>query len=348
MKDSSPRTIALLLALAIAALVSTIVLLTLWLSDAALQPLSVAIIAVLTFSVSYSLIYLAISRFIYEKIRIIYKNIHRAKRQKANGREIDMSKDVLGEVEEEVLEWAEERTNEIERLKEQEKFRREFIGNLAHELKTPVFSIQGYILTLLEGGLEDPEINVEFLTRASNGVDRMTHIIEDLDIITKFESGRIELELSQFNLVELVAENMRDLEMKAGKRNVKLQFDRRYDKPLMVEADENRIGQVVANLLANAINYSKDTDGVVELRFFDVDENVMVEVSDNGLGIEEKHLPRLFERFYRVDKSRARNQGGTGLGLAIVKHIIESHDQTIYVRSAEEVGSTFSFTLRKA
>ena len=225
-------------------------------------------------------------------------------------------------------------------------FRREFLGNLAHELKTPIFSIQGYILTLLEGGLEDESVNREFLKRASKGVDRMTKIVEDLDVINKFESERIKLDLKSFDVVQIAKEIMDDLEIKANERNIKLVFNTNYIDPILTTCDRDKIAQVFQNLISNAINYSED-DKQVEIRFYDIEDNVLIEVSDQGVGIEEKHLGRLFERFYRVDKSRARNKGGTGLGLAIVKHILEAHNQSISVRSSIGKGSTFSFTLKK-
>ena len=202
-------------------------------------------------------------------------------------------------------------------------------------------------MTLLEGGLEDESVNREFLKRASKGVDRMTKIVEDLDVITKFESERIKLDLKNFDVILLAKEIIDDLEIKANARSIKLVFNKEYRDSIMTIGDRDKIAQVFQNLITNAISYSNDGKQV-EIRFFDIEDNVLIEVSDQGLGIEEKHLSRLFERFYRVEKSRARHQGGTGLGLAIVKHIVEAHDQTINVRSTIGEGSTFSFTLRKA
>ena len=230
----------------------------------------------------------------------------------------------------------------------QEEFRREFLGNLSHELKTPIFSIQGYILTLLEGGLEDENINRAFLERASKGVDRVTGIIEDLDLITRIESERLKLNLAPVNILSLAREIVESLEIKAQKRNVKLSLDwkRIGSQEINVLCDRDKIGQVLSNIINNSINYGVE-NGHTEVRFFDLEDNILIEVSDDGVGIREEHLPRLFERFYRVDKSRARNEGGTGLGLAIVKHLVEAHGQTIDVRSTEGQGSTFSFTLKK-
>ena len=281
-----------------------------------------------------------------QKIRVLYRTIHNYKITRDNF-PINMNEDLLSAAEDEVMKWADSNRQEITKLKEQEVFRREFLGNLAHELKTPIFSIQGYILTLLEGGLEDESVNREFLKRASKGVDRMTKIVEDLDVITKFESERIKLDLKNFDVILLAKEIIDDLEIKANARSVKLVFNKEYRDSIMTIGDRDKVAQVFQNLITNAISYSNDGKQV-EIRFFDIEDNVLIEVSDQGLGIEEKHLSRLFERFYRVEKSRARHQGGTGLGLAIVKHIVEAHDQTINVRSTIGEGSTFSFTLRKA
>lgn len=256
-----------------------------------------------------------------------------------------MMNNVIQEVEVESKKWTEARNNEISKLKEQDEFRREFLGNLAHELKTPVFSIQGYILTLLEGGLEDDTVNRSFLERASKATDRMTMILEDLDKLTKMEVGKIELHLSHFNIVELITDVFDELEMKAKKKYIKLRFARDFD-PIFVHADRSKIGQVLTNLISNSISYGVQ-DGETQIRFYIMDNIVTIEVSDNGPGISEEDLPRLFERFYRVEKSRNRNEGGSGLGLAIAKHFIEAHGQTINVRSTLGVGSTFTFSLDK-
>lgn len=346
MKGISPRGIALLLSFLITLCVLLILIGSILILGGSVNLWLVLILAITTFVISYFVAFYMIKNFIYERIRVIYKTIHTTKGAK-RAFDLDMSEDVINQVNDEVIEWAQERGDEIKELKEQEKFRREFIGNLAHELKTPVFSIQGYILTLLEGGLEDKSINTKFLTRAAKGVERMTHIIEDLDEITKYESGRIDLQIKRINITELVEDVMSSLEMKAKDLGVELRFKESPDKAVWVMADAGRIGQVLTNLIVNSINYNKE-GGYTEVRFFDMDKSILIEVADNGIGISEKHLPRLFERFYRVDKSRSRHEGGTGLGLAIVKHIVESHEQNINVRSTEGVGSTFSFTLAKA
>ena len=295
---------------------------------------------------SYFIIYYLLEKLITQKIRVLYRTIHNYKISKEDF-PIDMGQDLLSATEKEVMNWAESNREEIAKLKGQEAFRKEFLGNLAHELRTPIFSIQGYILTLLEGGLEDEKINKEFLKRASKGVDRMTRIVEDLDVITKFESERVKLNIEKADIIQLSQEIMEGVEIYALEKKAKVTFNKNYNVPIDVLCDRDKIGQVLTNLINNAINYSKE-GGSVEVRFFDIEDNVLIEVSDNGIGMDEIHLNRIFERFYRVDKSRARNQGGTGLGLAIVKHIVEAHGQSINVRSTKGKGSTFSFTLQKA
>ncbi|MDG2369848.1 MAG: ATP-binding protein [Flavobacteriales bacterium] len=315
------------------------------LSDSNLDYFYFTILSVSIWLVCFAVVYFLLEKLITQKIRMLYRTIHNYKITKENF-PISMNEDLLSAAEDEVLQWAESNREEITKLREQEIFRREFLGNLSHELKTPIFSIQGYILTLLEGGLEDVDVNREFLKRASKGVDRMTKIVEDLDVITKFESEKIKLDLKNFDVVQLAKEIMDELEIRASNGNIKLIFNKSYREPMMVMCDRDKIGQVFQNLIINAINYSEEGKEV-EVRFYDIEENFLIEVSDQGLGIEEKHLARLFERFYRVDKSRARNKGGTGLGLAIVKHIVEAHNQSISVRSSIGKGSTFSFTLKK-
>ena len=256
-----------------------------------------------------------------------------------------MDKDVLGQVNDEVQEWAQEKREEIMELKEREGYRREFIGNLAHELKTPITSIQGYILTLLEGGLEDENVNREFLERASKGVDRLTAIVDDMDTITRLEEGVLELDMNKTNLRRLVDEAIASMRIQAKKAGISMFCS--IDSNTLVECDEDRILQVFTNLLNNAIKYGKE-GGKVTISGYSIEDRIMVEVSDDGIGIESEHLPRLFERFYRVGSSRSRHEGGSGLGLAIVKHIIEAHDQSITVVSAPEQGTRFTFSLQGA
>ena len=218
----------------------------------------------------------------------------------------------------EVSEWAEQRKNEIQLLKERENFRREFIGNISHELKTPIFNIQGYLLTLLDGALDDPDINRKYLKRANKSVDRMINIIEDLEMISNLESNRVQLHCTNFNIVQLVKEVMEILEDKARQRKIKLTFKKEYDKPIKVFGDRQKIEQVLINLIHNAIKYGKEK-GHVEVRFYDMHNQILTEVADDGIGIPQDDIPRIFERFYSVDKSRSRDAGGTGLGIIYCK-----------------------------
>ncbi len=245
----------------------------------------------------------------------------------------------------EILAWADNRKNEIERLKKLEVYRKEFLGNVSHELKTPVFNIQGYVSTLLDGGLEDTTINKNYLLRAEKSVDRMITIIDDLEAISQLETGELQIDPERFDIAALMKDIVDAQEMKAGEKKIILTLPG-DSKPLFVVGDRFRIRQLIVNLIVNSVKYGKE-NGETKIRFYDVGDNISIEIADNGIGIAKEHLPRLFERFYRVDKSRSREQGGTGLGLAIVKHIIEAHNQTISVMSTEGVGTVFSFSLKK-
>ncbi|HET6243230.1 MAG TPA: ATP-binding protein [Bacteroidia bacterium] len=258
----------------------------------------------------------------------------------------DLDTDILNQVSRDVVNWTQSSNKEIEDLKSQEQYRKDFIGNVSHELKTPLFNIQGYVLTLLEGGLEDETINRNYLIRAERSVERMINIVEDLDTVTKLETGQLVMDFIKFDIVDLSKDVVDALQMNAKQKGVVFKIKKDNEKPVLVKADKDRIRQVLTNLMLNSIRYGKK-EGLTEIRFYDMEENILIEVADNGIGIPAHHLAHLFERFYRVDKSRSRESGGSGLGLAIVKHIIEAHDQTINVRSTEGVGSTFSFTLKK-
>ena len=310
--------------------------------DVAVVLLSPIIIA----AFSYLTFYIFIKIFITEKLKILYRSIRKGKFQPTIEGSFSLQDDVIAQAEVETKNWTDEKISEISKLKEQEEFRREFLGNLAHELKTPVFSIQGYILTLLEGGLEDETVNRKFLERASNATERMTLLLEDLDSITKMEVNQIELDLTTFDIVELVEDVFKELELRAEGKKIELKFAKEYDK-IKVRADRRKITQVLMNLIGNSIDYG-NKKGNTTVRFYLMNDIVTIEVSDNGPGMHEAELPRLFERFYRVEKSRNRNEGGSGLGLAIVKHILEAHNQNINVRSTIDVGSTFIFSLDKA
>ncbi|OFY16772.1 MAG: hypothetical protein A2X11_00125 [Bacteroidetes bacterium GWE2_42_24] len=296
--------------------------------------------------VSFFVLYHLINKFIYARIRVIYKTIHQQKIAKSVNRQL-LTPDSIEKVNQEVLDWSRDKKDEISRLHELENYRREYIGNISHELKTPIFNIQGYVLTLLEGGLEDPSINREYLLRTEKSINRMIAIVEDLETITQLESNELKLKKANFDLVALAREVIDSLEMKAARREIQLFLSHDEDQPCFVMADRDRIAQVFTNLVENAIKYGKKGEGRVKISFFDMDENILAEVTDNGPGIAPSDLPRVFERFYRTDKARSREQGGTGLGLAIVKHIIEAHQQSVNVRSTPGIGTTFGFTLKK-
>jgi len=346
MTGRSPREIALLAALLTAVLIGVVVTVVVYAFHGVFIWVEALVIFIASFFIAWAIYYKTLQRFIYDKIKLIFRNMH-AMRVERDAFKLDMNKDVLGDVNTKVVNWAEDRMAEIKDLREKENFRKEFIGNVAHELKTPIFSIQGYILTLLEGALEDPNFNEKFLKKAAKSVERMTMIVEDLDTITQFESGTMKLDIDKIDILDLTREVIESRDQEAEHKRIKVGFNKPYDRPIYVEADAFRISQVLTNLITNSINYGKN-EGKTTVSFYDLGDQVLVEVEDNGPGIASEHLPRLFERFYRVDKSRSRHQGGTGLGLAICKHIMEAHKQRIDVRSEVGEGSVFSFTLAKA
>ena len=251
-------------------------------------------------------------------------------------------------ISEEFTAWADENDKEIARLKQNEAFRKQYLGNVAHELKTPIFNIQGYVSTLLDGGLEDDLINRKYLERTEKSIDRLINIVSDLDTISKLENDMNRLKMEEFDIVALTKEIAEQLEIKAAQRSIRISVKGAdsLPSPFRVTADKHFVGQVLVNLIANSINYGKD-GGTTRIRFRDMADKVLVEVEDSGIGIPKEDMPRIFERFYRVDKGRSRGQGGTGLGLAIVKHIVEAHGERITVRSELGVGTTFAFPLKK-
>ena len=301
-------------------------------------PILGALFVYITFS-------LLLKKFIQHRLSLLYRSIQTKTDETSRGFDEESLDSMIENAEKEVQDWQVKRDNEILKLKEQENFRREFLGNLAHELKTPVFSIQGYILTLLEGGLEDETINKKFLERASISTDRIVSILEDLDQITKLEIDALEMNFESFDILKLASECIETVELLAEEKNIKLNLQNATDD-IFVNADRKRIAQVLTNLLNNSISYGKE-NGTTGISIFVIDDLVTIEVSDDGIGIDESHLSRLFERFYRVEKSRNRHEGGTGLGLAIVKHVIDSHQQKISAKSSLGKGSQFTFSLDK-
>lgn len=350
MKLSDPGRFALVLGGLLSVLVLIMMLALAWGGDKRILSPELIIVAIASFSyfiISFILLKKYVENYIYRKIRVIYKTIHQFKKSPRERNRPALGSDAIERVNQEVVHWQEDTHQQIEDLKLRAQYRREFIGNVSHELKTPVFNIQGYILTLLDGAVDDPAINRQYLERTETSINRLISIIEDLEDISQLESGALRLKEDKFNVADLAREVMEQSEMKASKRNIKLFFRKKYDKAIKVKADRNRIRQVFANLIENSIKYGKD-GGSTKVSFFDMHDHILCEVTDDGPGIPEDSLPRIFERFFRTDKARSREQGGSGLGLAIVKHIIEAHEQTINVRSKEEVGTTFAFTLKKA
>jgi len=287
-------------------------------------------------------------RYIQRKIKVIYKSIHKHKLTTTEKRDYSYMQDrVMDDVEKEVEAWAAVQEKDAEKLNTWQEYRRKFLGDISHELKTPIFNIQGYLETLLEGGLEDESINKNYLQRAAKNVERLNTIVEDLESISRLESGELILDLQLFDIKTLTEEVFDDLEFRAKERNIRLVLKPGADQGFTVRADREYIRQVLSNLVNNSLKYGKE-GGVTKVSFYDMDKNLLVEVADTGIGIAPDHLNHLFDRFYRVDKSRSREQGGSGLGLSIVKHIVEAHKQTINVRSTPGLGSTFGFTLEKA
>ena len=308
---------------------------------------SFSIILVFAFSIatfSFFVIQYRVERFIYRRVKKIYDDVSLLESTSFRSQPITTDMETLTK---QVKKFATDKKLEIETLKVREEYRREFLGNISHELKTPLFTVQGYLSTLLDGAIDDKKIRKKYLERAEKGVERLVYIVEDLDMISKLEMGDVNLELSKFNIVILVQSVFDLLEMVADKKNIILMFDIKYNKAINVFADQEKIQQVLSNLIVNSIKYGKE-NGTTEVTIEDlVDDKIIVRIRDNGEGIEKQNIPRLFERFFRVDKSGARSEGGSGLGLSIVKHIIEAHGEKIYVESEFGKGSEFSFTLEK-
>lgn len=347
-KNQTPQQLSILAAFTSAAAITALIFV---LDTAGWLQISLAGLAwmfALVFATDFVANYFFVRFYIFRKIKLIYKVIHRHKTPaEFKAANLEMGRNVLEEVEDEVDEWAEKHSKELDELEQLAAYRRRFIGDVSHELKTPIFNIQGFIHTLLDGALNDPEVNVQYLQRAARNVERLQNIVEDLETINKLEAGQMVLELREFDLRELAEEVFSDLEMRAAERNVRLAFKDGAAQNFRVRADKETIRQVLINLIHNSIKYGRE-NGTTKVSFYDMESFVLVEVSDNGIGIPEEHLNHVFDRFYRIDKSRSREAGGTGLGLSIVKHIIEAHKQTVNVRSSVGQGSTFGFTLEKA
>ncbi|MBN4085011.1 sensor histidine kinase [Flavobacteriaceae bacterium AH-315-B10] len=297
------------------------------------------------FVFSFFIIQYRVEHFIYKRIKKIYADLTLLESSSFTRGQINTDMVTLRQ---EIERYAKDKKLEIEAFKIREEYRKEFIGNVSHELKTPLFTVQGYISTLLDGAVNDEKLRDKYLERADKGVERLIYIIKDLDMITKLEAGDLSLDIEPFDIVKLIQNVFELLEMKASKKKITLTFDIDYNKPILVNGDKERIQQVLSNLIVNSIKYG-DQNGTTEISIENLIKNkVIVRVTDNGEGIDQEHITRLFERFYRVDKSGSRKEGGSGLGLSIVKHIIEAHNEQIYIESELGIGSEFSFTLEKA
>ncbi|KQC30974.1 sensor histidine kinase [Flagellimonas eckloniae] len=306
--------------------------------------LFVLLFALTCFVISFVILQIRVERFIYRRVKKIYDDVSLLESSSFSSKPVTTDMKTLTQ---EIEKFAEDKKIEIDTLKIREEYRKDFLGNVSHELKTPLFTVQGYILTLLDGAMNDKKIREKYLTRANKGVERLIYIVKDLDLITKLEVGGLKLDREDFDIVELIQNVFDLLEMKAAKKEISLTFDIEYMSPIYVNADKEKIQQVISNLLVNSIKYGHP-NGTTEVSVENLIKNkVIVRVTDNGEGIPQEHIPRLFERFYRVDQSGSRDEGGSGLGLSIVKHIMEAHDEKIYVESEVDVGSEFSFTLEK-
>jgi len=349
MKNPTPKLIALISASIISVSMLIIFLIFKILFTGSVSWLIVLIAPVLIFVIGYFVFYNLVEKFVYRKIKLIYKSISDTKLSNDNKPLESIAKNVslIDDAESSVIDWQKSKTRELIKQKKLDKFRKEFLGNVFHELKTPIFNIQGYLETLIEGGIYDKNINLKFAKKASKNVERMAEIVDDLQMIANLQDGSFALTKEKFDITELVKEIIESMEVRAKKKKNKLEIKEGCNKSFIVVADREMIHQGLNNLITNALKYGKE-NGKTQIGLYDMNENILVEVSDNGIGIDKKHLPRIFERFYRIDKNRSRKLGGTGLGLSIVKHIIEAHKQTINVRSSPGVGTTFGFTLKKS
>jgi two-component system phosphate regulon sensor histidine kinase PhoR len=302
------------------------------------------LVSFIIFVLSFLVIQLRVKKLFFERVRQIYKDLEFESDSLIQTSVIDSDMNSFAK---DLEEFVKIKRAEIESLKKEDLYRKEFVGNVAHELKTPLFAIEGYISNLLDGAMNDKELLKKYLKRAEKSVDRLTYIIKDLDLITQLESSTLKLQITSFDIVKLTEEIIEDLEISASKKNIKIIFNKIYDNEILVDADRNRIEQVLTNLITNSINYGAEK-GTTEISFESDEKNIMIKVNDNGEGISEENMPRLFQRFFRVDVSRSRSQGGSGLGLAIVKHIIDAHNENIYVQSTLGIGSEFSFSLKKS
>ena len=350
LKNQTPRQIAIRAAGGISLAVSGLMLLEMAVTEAPFIWWAAVAFVLITFVCSYFITLGYLDKYIYRKIKLIYKTIHNQKVSTDAKREsVYLDQPIIEDVEKEVQAWAATKEREQDQHERFADYRRRYIGDISHELKTPIFNIQGYLHTILddEEVMDDPKMMRKFLKKAARNVDRLQTIVEDLSAISRLESGELVLDMEEFNIRDLAAEVIDELTLKAEDVGVELSFKDGADTGFLVRADRESIRQVIINLVNNSLKYGIP-QGHTKIGFYDMDKYILCEVADNGIGIPEKHLPHVFDRFYRVDKSRSRQKGGSGLGLSIVKHIIEAHHQTINVRSSVGLGSTFGVTLAKA
>lgn len=347
MKNATPRQIAWVSTSTVSGFILILLLLIKFSLPDLIDWLLVIFIPIVLFVTGFFAFSISMENFIYRRIKLIYKTIYDTKLPEENKpSKPRKGNDLIDYAESEVIEWKKKLSKENLKKKQLEKFRKEFLGNVFHELKTPIFNIQGYLETLVDGGINDKEINTKFLKKARKNVNRMAEIVDDLQMISNLEEGSFAMSEVKFDITKLVAEILEQHDIRAAKKEIILEIKDGCDKSFMVIADSGMIQQVLNNLITNSIKYGKE-GGRTQIGIYDMNENVLIEVSDNGIGIKSKHLSRIFERFYRADKTRSRELGGSGLGLSIVKHVIEAHGQQVNVRSAPGVGSTFGFTLKK-
>jgi two-component system phosphate regulon sensor histidine kinase PhoR len=342
-KNISPRQLAFFTALGLAAPAGLLV----FIIEGKWKPATVSFIIIL--AGGYLLIHFILEKFINRKIKLIYKFINQTKATKKEETyyKYILPQKSLDEVREDVEKWAEENKQEIELLRQNEQFRKEFLQNLSHEFKTPVFAIQGYVDLLLQGALENPEVNKRFLEKTATNVERLTNLLTDLDEISKLERGELSLFKQNFIIQDIVKDVFESISIMAEQRSIRYGIKKGCESPLTVFADKEKIRQVLLNLVENSIKYGKINGSITASMYVTDGKHVLVEISDDGIGIPEKYVPRIFERFYRTEKGRSLDVTGSGLGLAICKHIIEAHGQTIHVRSREDIGTTIGFTLER-
>jgi two-component system, OmpR family, phosphate regulon sensor histidine kinase PhoR len=347
-KNQTPQQLALMAALTSAVAIALLAVVLEWLGLLSFTWIGLAVLFVIVFLADFAANFYFVRYYIFRRIKLIYKIIHQHKMSsdfKAD--KIKMNEDIMRLVDQEVEQWAEQSARDFENLEKLAAYRRRFIGDVSHERKTPIFNIQGFVHTLIDGAIHDPEVNMKYLNRAARNIERLQAIVEDLETINKLEAGQMILEMQEFDIRALCDEVFADMEMKARERNIRFTYKEGANQHFRVVADKEAIRQVLINLVHNSIKYGKE-GGVTKLSFYDMATFILVEVSDNGIGISPENLPHVFDRFFRVDKHRSREVGGTGLGLSIVKHIVEAHKQTINVRSNVDQGSTFGFTLKMA